>query len=418
MEDEKMKKKLVSTLLTVALCSAMLGSTCFATSADGIISDTAAAGGSSTAEGSNDVTPAVFKVVVPTKLTFAVDAFEQKANGEQIYTTDFTVTNKSNLPVAVNIAMITASDTVTLVDSAAKVTAVEDTSKVMMLDVKVTGDNTVTTEKVEVADAAGTAIADWYVGTGTDTKSWYGKTEDIVKAVSGASSAAIPSDLKVVDEVKSIASDYDTNADMVGKKTLALNDVARFNFELDEAEYVDYYTTEESSTPTYMGIDNTKKTVAAFTFTGKVNEKANWQKDDFKITTLYTFDGMKASATPDANVYVAETAPTMVKGSGMGIISITDLGQKKSAIQSIDKVELLLSDELIVDALPAGDSWKGAVVDLKTSGAYKITIDSGLITAVKTVDGFKTIEKVNVKVTYTDKYGDSHSIIVADVACK
>lgn len=88
-----MKRKIATTLTAVTLCTAMLGSTAFASSFDGELDEDVLTAGGQEITGDSGLENPVYSIVVPTTLDFAVDPFEQKG-ASQIYSKDFYMVNE------------------------------------------------------------------------------------------------------------------------------------------------------------------------------------------------------------------------------------------------------------------------------------------------------------------------------------
>lgn len=72
----------------------------------------------------------VIRVAVPTSILAAVDPLEMNLAGTQIHSSDFTITNKSEVPVGIDVkSEVTLGTGVTLVDTKAKAAASTDSTK-------------------------------------------------------------------------------------------------------------------------------------------------------------------------------------------------------------------------------------------------------------------------------------------------
>lgn len=112
----------------------------------------------------NAVENPVIKVVVPTSFDFAVDAFEQKDNGSQIYSSENYIINKSNVAIKADIAMSVKSkgsgdDVIAFSETkegvATAVASNADAKSMWLAAIAATGIQEAKTETANVADQIG-----------------------------------------------------------------------------------------------------------------------------------------------------------------------------------------------------------------------------------------------------------------------
>ena len=112
----------------------------------------------------NTVENPVIKVVVPTSFDFAIDAFEQKDNGSQIYSSENYIINKSNVAIKADIAMSVKSkgsgdDAIAFSETkegvATAVASNADAKSMWLAAIAATGIKEAKTETANVADQIG-----------------------------------------------------------------------------------------------------------------------------------------------------------------------------------------------------------------------------------------------------------------------
>lgn len=353
------KQKFVKTLLVTTLCTAMAASTCFAgaTTGGGELSSTAG----SQIEGVADVINPVYKVVVPTNLTFSIDPFSQKGQS-QIYSEDLPIINKSNVPVRVNVNVkVEPKDaTVTLVETEAKVSET-NSDKIIYMAAQVP------TAIAETKDAA----AAYTTPLEKDGSGKYYDASD--KPGSGTT---------VADEMVNTTNASGTYTDSV-KTTLDSIGVDML-FALQKADYVEYFKESDASFKgqEYKQTAASEEGTAVFRFWGKVNSKAEWAAADVKATAKYTFLGLSsdnydalkglevdAEAGGKAHGYVAENAAPTFTSTTAGEIAFT-AGSGTAAFKEIVAVNATYSGA-VYDVYNAGSTWVKGVVD-----GSKVTLDS------------------------------------------
>lgn len=387
-------------LLTAALCTTLLtGSTLTAAAADATV-----AGQETTIDGANTVEDPIYSVTIPATLEFAVDAFEQKGEG-QIVSTDISCTNNSNVAVKMNVALTVAdgitADTVTFATSADDVSTEEDVKSVFM---QAQVAETVTETKNAAAAYTTAVVKD---GAGT-----YYTTDDVAKAVTG-NDGVVTSAATEMESVKSVTG---TAADTPVAYTLG-TEATELDFALAASDYIKYYTSASATAQQFKTTAADNKSSACYTFTGKVNPNAVWAANDFKATAVYTFKGMTTTDYEAAEFEtgahallkkpVAPVAPTFASTTKGVITWSGDAGT--GAVSEITKIEVKIGNTTYNLLAEQSGLWEAATVDLVNK---KITLDSGVadnlgsdLTATITYEDSsstpvtKTAENVTVKLT-------------------
>lgn len=308
---------MVTTLMAVTMCTTMLGSTALAstTSFDGNLT----AVGGTEITGDSKLENPVYKIVVPTTLDFAVDPFEQKGQS-QVYSKDFYMVNKSNVPVQLDCAVtLTAGTDVTIKDKAEDVKETNN-DKLIYMEAEIPGAVTGT----DAEDAAAYATPLKKSGT-----TYY----DATKVPSSVTDAADAEEMIDTTDAKGT---YDTNKKVglgTAEKTLS--------FALDKAEYVEYYTEADLSATAkqFKQVAANNKGNAAFRFSGKVNTKATWATNAVTAKVKYTFNGLTGTnysdlvATPVANAHAyVEVDKNVVESDGTNDIVIYYTGTKPDSV--------------------------------------------------------------------------------------
>lgn len=389
-----MKKQMVKVLLSTMLCVAMVGTTCFA--AD-ITSTT-----DQTITGDNTVENPIYRVVIPTDLKYAVDAFEQKGQS-QIYSEDFNIINKSNVAVKVDVKVkATPKAGVTLVDSADKVSEADD-SKNLFLGVEVP--STVTEDAdagaVYLATDGTTALEDMVVdGDGT-----YYKSDAVYQAVKDDNTVTGTAKKDEMINTTAVAGTYTKSAKVgIGTEDTVLT------FALKGADYITYYddaTDIASKAQAFQKVAGTEDGTTTFRFTGTVNTRAAWAAQDISATAVFSLIGLspnnytslkaKEVAIDDvdnAHCYVVETAgpsianTTAVAALGTDATWTVDLGSGELAATGIAKVQFSKSGTL-TNLNTANWSFanntltvKSATADAYTSFTITFNDDAGTVIEV------------------------------------
>lgn len=369
-----MKQKITKTLLAVTLCTAMLGSTALA--APGELNDPAQGG---TVQGSSTVENPKYKIVVPTNLVFAIDPFEQKGQS-QIYSEDFSMINKSNVPVRLDCAVSLAAGTdVTIKDAASDVTET-GTEKLVYMEAEIPS---AVTETTAAAAAYTTALE-------TDSNGDYYSTGVLTSGGTAANEMA---------DTTAAAGTYTQNA-KVGLKSSA---PTKLTFALNKADYTTYYTAADKSTSDkqFKNVAASQAGSATFRFSGKVNSKASWAASAVTATVKYTFNGLSdtnysaliAKQVTNTHGYVVEDTDPSIAATGTynkstGAITATvnlGTGAKATTIKSVtygsnnNPTTVLPADNYSV----SGTTFTGTVEDYvkeawatKTGSCYmKVTLN-------------------------------------------
>lgn len=345
-----MKKQMVKVLLSTMLCVAMVGTTCFA--ATDLTTTTG-----QTITGDNTVENPIYKVVIPTDLVYAVDAFEQKGQS-QIYSEDFNIINKSNVAVKVDVKVkATPKAGVTLVDSADKVSEADD-SKNLFLGVEVPS------AVAEDADAGAVYLAT--DGTTTledmvvDDDGTYYKSDAVLQAVKDDNTATGTAKKDEMINTTAVTGTY-TKSAKVGIGT----DDTVLTFALKGADYITYYddaTDITSKAQAFQKVAGTEDGTTTFRFTGSVNTKAAWAAQDISATAVYSLIGLSPSNytalidkevaiddADNAHCYVVETAgpsianTTAVAALGTDATWTLDFGAGNLAATGIEKITFVKS---------------------------------------------------------------------------
>lgn len=311
-----MKRRIATTLMAVTLCTAMLGSTALA--ANGELGETELTTGS-TITGDSGVENPTYKIVVPTQLDFAVDPFEQKGQS-QIYSKDFYMVNKSNVPVQLDCAVtLTAGTDVTIKDNADDVTETNN-DKLIYMEAEIPGAVTGT----DAEDAAAYEVALKKSGT------TYYKSD------------MVPDDVTDAADAEEMIDTTDAKGTYTNNKKVALGTAEKtLSFALEKADYVEYYTAKDlsSTAKQFKQVAASDKGNAAFRFSGKVNTKATWAESAVTATVKYTFNGLTGTnyaalvATPvaDAHAYV-EVDKNVVESDGTNDVVIYYTGTQPTTV--------------------------------------------------------------------------------------
>lgn len=406
-----MKRKVLKSLIATAICVSMLGMNCFA--APGTVSgntvsgsDMGTPGGSGTSvDGENDVENPIYKIVVPTKLEFAVDAFEQKGDG-QIAAANYYMINKSNVPVKMDVAIKLAANvghTVEFVSSASEVADDETTHSLYM--------EAVVASAVTETKAAGASYVDSSNNAVTAVKNGdvYYLDNTVAEAVEGGGVKNYPSVTNEMIDVDSVNITYPST----GAVSFPLGTAeTKFSFALNGSEYIDYYSAADTKTKLYKDTAAGNEGTACFTFSGIVNSNIIWASKEFKATAVYTFNGMQTSKydelTPITNAQglMADSSIPKFTTGPKGVINFTP-GKDTDAVASIKSV-MMTSANGEFDAMKAnGQLWSAAAVN-KTAGT--ITLDAKFVAYFNTDSPAKvtyiTSGGAEVTVTVTVKCTD------------
>ena len=381
------KQKFLSLLLASTLVFSMGTSTVFASAlSDGNMTSTS--GGY--IEDDSDLQEPIYKVVVPTDMVFALDPFQQTGDS-QIHSADLTITNKSNVPVKVEV-QITAGDKadndVTFKTKEADVTET-NTDKLVYMAAEIA---TTVVETLDTATGFG-ASNDVDVYADEDDPNGYNTTK-----TDGTKQERT--------DVKSIATTY---GDSTTKVTIdGTTTPTKIAFALDKAEYLKYTAADASTANEFKKTAASNKGSAAFRFYGKVNTTAAWVESELTAKVAYSFQGLTGTnytalttgATGGQGYVKLEEAPTFTASETALVINYTKgLGNK--ALKSIDKIEFVHPTKGTFDVSKAlTNSWAAATVTDST-----ITLDSG-------VNKFWTEDTTEATITYTMEDGSTGTVKV------
>ena len=369
--------KFARKILTMGLCVTMLlGSTLSVSAADATV-----AGTGTDVEGTNTVEEPIYSVTLPVNLEFAVDAFEQKGQG-QIVSTDIYCVNNSNVAIKMNVAIALADAAgdadVTFAASADAVSSEDDVKSVFM---QAQVAKTVTETK-NAAAAYATPLVKY--------NDVYYASDSVADTVEG--SDVTTADAVEMETVKSIAT---TVADTPVAYTLG-TEATELNFALAASEYVKYWADETTEEQQFKTTAAENKSTASFTFTGKVNPNVVWEASDFKATATYTFKGMltsdyeAATFVEDAHALLEIPSEPTFASNEVGVITWSgDAGTGKvSEITSV--TASVFGGEY--DLLEAQSGlWDAAEIDLENK---TITLDSDVAVNIG--------ENTEVTITYKD----------------
>lgn len=385
-------------LLTAALCTTLLaGSTLTAAAADATV-----AGQGNTVNGENGVEDPIYSVTIPATLEFAVDAFEQKGQG-QIVSTDISCTNNSNVAIKMNVAITladsTGTGTVAFATSADDVSTEEDVKSVFMQ-----------AQVAETVTETKNAAATYTTAVVKDDAGTYYTTNDVAVAVTGNASVVT----SAATEMESVKSVTGTAADTPVVYTLG-TEATELDFALAASDYIKYYTSASATAQQFKTTAADNKSSACYTFTGKVNPNVVWVDDDFKATAVYTFKGMTTSDYTTAEFVtgahallqkpVDPVAPTFASTTKGVITWSGDAGT--GAVSEITKIEIEYSGSTYDILAAQSGLWEAATVDVSNK---KITLDSSI------ADTFG--EDLTATITYKDSSDTPVTKTAENVAVK
>lgn len=371
--------KLGRKFLATALCTTMLASSSFAVFA----ADKTTPGTGNDVTGDNKVEDPIYSVTVPTSLDFAVDAFEQKGQG-QIVSSDISCTNNSNVAIKMNVAIkLTSADgkDVTFATSADEVSTEEGTRSVFM---QVQVAKTVTETKNAAAAYTTALVKD---GDGN-----YYVSNEVAKTVTGVSDITT----NAANEMEAVKSVAGTVGDEKVEFVLG-TEATELDFALAASEYVKYWSDADTEEQQFKTTAADNKSSACYTFTGKVNPNVVWEAADFKATATYTFMGM--TTTDYNNADIMENAHALIEkpvtpvdptfaGTEKGVITWSGDAGTGAVSEIVSIVTTIGGSEYDIFSEATG-MWSEATVDIENK---KITLDSGVATNVG--------EDVEVTITY------------------
>lgn len=245
----------------------------------------------------------VYKVSVPTNVKVYIDPFQQ-LKAASVTSEDFAFINKSNVAIKLDATIsLTAGDGVTFVTSDTGIDS--DTTKKAMVQVEIP---TAITETPETGSKF-VATEDWttpltvYKATGIESSPSGGLTAITNKAdyyITKNNDTLVTGEAEVTTEMQDVRKAegvYTTTGQLV---TLDSTKETTLSFALKEAKYVDIYETCDKDTSevkyNVFQTTNTGNTSSAvFRFSGKVNQKADWQSSDIKTKVTYSFIGLNGT---------------------------------------------------------------------------------------------------------------------------
>lgn len=273
---------------------------------------------------------AVIRVEVPTALEIAVDQFESVDGGVQIYSTPFTMKNKSGVAVKVGVdstATVTGAKLVSSVDAVKASTdtageawlAVAAQTEADKYGVEKIGDLTEASANVATFDATGkNATQTFYLAKGDGNVEYKmlapaadGEVGDVSYAqfYKLTDKTAATNDQDKLNALLQSEDVYVGTAAAADGTALALVKKGEAHTH-DSGEY--YYTAADTATAA-NAVESAEKYVyagtatvggqAAFRYIGKLSEKkaTAWSKTDIsKVSIAYTLDGVTASAYEEA----------------------------------------------------------------------------------------------------------------------
>jgi len=380
-----MRKKIAVLFLAVSMIVSSLGTTAMA--------DITGAGAGAEIDIISDVVNPIYKVVLPTDYSFALDAFEQTDAGTMISSSDFYFINKSNVAVQLNVAMkIAAADGVTLdiKDTKAEVIATDDTKQLWFGAVASTASlTTETTDEVALETSAEEAIYSY-------------ETDPVTYGISSVSGTAITfTDTTGVDGAYGTFADLDdTDASVV---TVGTSD-ALMSFALAKANC---YTLDDGSKVT-AAVADSDAGVTALRFIGAVNSNATWADSDVTATVKYTLAGKSDTSytaltdTDDTDGYAAITgAHALVKKldstSDVPTESITVSGTVSQATGGT----FIVANVGTSDTITAVQVTDGVAPQNLLSAAYTYNASTGAFTLVAAKPWFALVgPNCTLKVTF------------------
>lgn len=283
-----MKTNLFSKVTAMGLAATMLFSTnVFATA------DVAAGTSGTTVTASSSVVNPVYKVKVPTTISFALDPFEIG-----VYATDsalnnrtmiksavsgYVIANQSNVPVKVNMeANLVLANNVFAVSAAA-----------------------INTKTTNLTGGALDSIGETAVVKAKDEKNLEKEVSMYILLAKDA--ATTYNTTKKVDELTTIEYSkdfaYPLNVAEPGKKNVTAS------FVLGKGQY--------DAKGVYTALSATDHDgIAAFSFQGDINNKATWAANDVKVALKYTFEGLNKANFDDLDAKVLADTHRVVTAGG------------------------------------------------------------------------------------------------------
>lgn len=417
-------KKLLSTVVASALVATTMAMPVMA--ADG-----------GTMEIPVETKTAVLRVTVPTNLEIAVNQFEMGDTGSQIYSTDFAMENKSEIPVKVNVASTaTLKSTTLLLDTKAAAAASKKAGKAWMAVAAKTA-------AASYADGSATGIEDLtekntnvatFVQSGTSattSQTFYLKQSSTMKYKllnAGEDSSKVKYAQFYELKAETVAADADLQALIAEKDVYVATAAPANNQDLtkvakggthsyDAAEK--YYTANLAAAGTidtsklyvYGNGDTDTAGAASFRYIGKLSGgQESWSKEDIsKISIKYdivgvgTTDYTSAAANCTYGLYkdpnyapsIATTSYTMTAGTDLEVT--VDLGGAGLAATGIESVAYVSPSGATKPVADTDYSFAGTKLTLK-SAHIDAALDAG-ITSRNYVITFNDTAKTKVTIT-------------------
>lgn len=358
--------------------------------------------------GTMEVEDPVYRVVVPTDFTFAVDAFQQKED-TQIVSPSLAVINKSNIPVKLSVSLSLATTTSTEFVKSDDAVKDDESSRTIHLQARIA--DTITETKAAVADYTDIELTPI---TGMVEKDGvYYETAEIATALDASSAAAL--DPKEMVDVTAVTGTAAATPVLVTLGTEA----TKLEFGLAPSTYIEYHTDENDATVTakaFKTVAEDAKSSISFDFAGKVNPNILWADGDFSATAVYNFRGMTTddySAYADADatdgkafvenahgyigVKVDPAEPTFASTTPLVVTWSGDKGTGE--LTAITSIKVTNNGKTFDVYKELAATWEAATPDIAND---KVTLDSG-VAALADLVGTNTVDAV---ITYTDASGN------------
>lgn len=394
-----MKKRILATVLATAMSVMLMGTQVMAASTENVLgADDRAAGG--TVTGNSDLLEPVYKLVVPTKLEFSVDAFQQGGQ-TQIYSEDFPIINKSNVAVKVDVDLTVAGAdgaNVTLKTSATDVTKVTDTSKVAYIAAAVpVGVTVVEGQAVNYEEGTKTFASITDANTGTTGVQGFNvlattgandtATEDAAKTLAALADNTVGTDYSAT--IKTISGSYSMKANILQSGTDQYKEyglgaaATTITFALEKADYFDYYYEDVAvlEAKAFEKMAASKTGASVFRFMGTVNDKADWEAGDLTAKAVYNFIGLSndnytTALTDDAVAVGSSKAHALISSSAVTVSGTYYTGSTTAFITVLGATAGTNPTEVTI----AKGSGTPAALTGATGGADTVSITKAQIT--------------------------------------
>ena len=366
------------------------------------------AGKNTTVEGTMEVEDPVYRVVVPTDFTFAVDAFQQKED-TQIVSPSLAVINKSNIPVKLSVALSLATGTDTVFVTRDEDVKEDEESRTIHLQARIA--DTITETKAAAADYTDTALSPI---TGMQVKDdVYYVSSDVATGLGIENAVAV--DPKEMVDVTAVKGEAAATPVLVTLGTEA----TKLEFGLAPSTYIEYHTSADDATVTakaFKTVAEDAKSSISFDFAGKVNPNIVWEDGDFSATAVYNFRGMTTNDynayadenTEDGKVFVENThgyigvkvdpaEPTFASTTPLVVTWSGDKGTGE--LTAITSIKVTNNGKTFDVYKELAATWEAATPDIAND---KVTLDSG-VAALADLVGANTVDAV---ITYTDASGN------------